>query len=222
MYSVDNNTLEFADGSVPTYAPGTYPTVKITRSLTANRWATAVYPFAVSGVEGLTIANLSSYSDGALDFTSANASTANVPFLMKSTSAKSEISLSNVAVAAATVTDATASEASLKGAYTETTVGAGDGVYNYVLSENKIYKVGDNPATINPYRAYIQLTQPTSGETGEARALTFLIDGEATAIEGITAESSMPGKVYNLNGQRVDALTRTGLYIVNGRKVVVK
>ena len=212
----ESQILEFADGSVPTYAPGTYPTVKISRSLTAGRWATAVYPFAVSRVDGLTIANLSSYSDGALGFsTEAAASTANVPFLMKSTSDKSEISLSDVAVAAAAVTDATASEASLKGAYTETTVGAGEGVYNYVLSNNTIYKVGENAATINPYRAYIQLTQPT-----KARALTFLIDGEDTqAIEGISVAERASGVLYNLQGQRVEKAGK-GLFIQNGKKMV--
>ena len=212
-----SQVLEFADGSVPTYAPGTYPSVKITRTLTANRWATAVYPFAVSGGSGLEIANLDSYSEGALGFsTTAAASEANVPFLMRSTAGATEISLSNVEVATAAATDATVGEvASLKGVYTETTVNAGDGVYNYVLSSNTIYKVGDKAATINPYRAYIQLTQPTGAR------LTFTIDGEETAIEGITVERQLSGEVYNLNGQRVDS-PRKGLYIQNGKKVVVK
>ena len=213
------SALAFADGSVPTYAPGTYPSVKITRTLNEGKWATAVYPFAVNGVDGLTIANLSGYSDGTLGFTTtAAASTANVPFLMKFTSDKNEISLSNVAVNAAADSPITTVDdvASLKGTYTKTTIDAGEGVYNYVLSSNTIYKVGSNSATINPYRAYIQLTQPT-----KARALTFFIDGEATAIEGITAGGSMPGKVYNLNGQQVEKAQK-GLYIVNGRKVVVK
>ena len=44
-----NDALDFADGSVrPTYAPGTYPSVKVTRSLAKDRWATAIYPFAVT------------------------------------------------------------------------------------------------------------------------------------------------------------------------------
>ena len=30
------------------------------------------------------------------------------------------------------------------------------------------------------------------------------------------------GEVYNLNGQRVDNLKKGGLYIVNGKKVVIK
>lgn len=209
-----SQVLEFTDGSVPSYAPGTYPTVKITRTLTAGNWATAVYPFAVSGVDN--IATLTSYdkSTGALGFTTAATSTANVPFLMRSTAGASEISLNNVAVAAAAATDATASEASLKGVYAATTVD--NSAKNYVLSNNVIYPIGANSATVNPYRAYIQIAQDA-----EARNLTFTVDGEVTAIEGITAGESSDGVVYNLQGQRV-VKAQKGLYIKDGRKVMIK
>ena len=42
-----------------------------------------------------------------------------------------------------------------------------------------------------------------------------------TGIEGITADDLLNGKVYNLQGVRVDKLGK-GVYIVNGKKVVVK
>jgi len=210
-----NQYLEFADNAdMLKYAPGTYPTVKITRTLTAGNWATAVYPFAVSGVDNIAVLDSYDAETGALGFTSAAASTANVPFLMRSTSAKSEISLSNVEVVAAAATDATANEASLKGVYAATAITNAE--KNYVLSQNKIYSVGENGATINPYRAYIQIAQDAP-----ARALTFFVDGEATAIEGISAESQLNGKVYNLSGQQVEKAQK-GIYVVNGKKVVIK
>lgn len=209
--------LEFADGTVPTYAPGTYPLVKITRNLTAERWATAVYPFAVSGVDDIAVLDSYNASTGVLGFKSATASTANVPFLMRSTAGATAITVSNVAVAAAAATDAKASEASLKGTYAAVDVNAGEGVYNYVLSNNTIYKVGQNAATINPYRAYIQLTQ-----SADARALSFFIDSDTTTgIDGITVEGANDGPVFSLSGQRVKS-PRKGLYIMNGRKVFVK
>lgn len=212
-----SQVLEFADGSVPSYAPGTYPTVKITRTLAAGKWATAIYPFAISKSDDRNIAVLDSYdkSTGALGFTSADASTANVPFLMRSTAGTNEISLSNVTVAAASVSNSIANEASLIGTYTQTTVDAGDGVYNYVLSNNTIYKVGANAATVNPYRAYIQITQPA-----QAR-LTFTVNGETTAIEGMANDESQNGTLYNLQGQRVTN-ARKGIYIQNGKKTVIK
>ena len=222
MGNIDLRTasaLEFADDTVPTYAPGTYPTVKITRSLTANRWATAVYPFAVSGVDNIAVLDSYDKETGALGFTSAAASVANEPFLMRSTSDKTEITLSNVGVAATAASPAiTKSEASLKGAYTATDITNTE--KNYVLSNNKIYSVGAAGATINPYRAYIQIDQNVGGD---ARALSFFIDGdETTGIEGINAETkAIEGTVYNLQGQRVEKAQK-GLFIKNGKKVVIK
>jgi hypothetical protein len=44
----------------------------------------------------------------------------------------------------------------------------------------------------------------------------------ATGIEEISpASTTADGKVYNLAGQRVNKATK-GLYIINGKKVVVK
>jgi hypothetical protein len=210
--------LVFADGSLPSYTPGTYPQVKITRTLTNGRWATAVYPFAVSGVENIAVLNSYNQATGALGFTSAAVSTANVPFLMRSTAGTTEICLSNVEVEAAGATDATVNEASLKGVYSTTNITNAE--KNYVLSSNKIYPVGTLGATINPYRAYIQIAQDA-----EARALTFFVDGEETTdISGACRTESVEfatAPVYNLNGQRVQN-AKKGIFIQNGRKVVIK
>jgi len=213
------DALVFADGSaVPTYAPGTYPSVKITRALTAGRWATAVYPFAVSGVDNIAVLYSYDKETGALGFTSATASRANEPFFMRSETTKSEITLSNVAVEAVEAAPvATKSEAKLKGAYTTTNITNAE--KNYVLSNNTIYSVGTAGATISPYRAYIQIAQ----DAAPARALSFFIDGdETTGIDGVEVQTNtVNGTIYNLNGQRVEKVQK-GLYIVNGKKVVIR
>jgi len=199
-----SQVLEFVDNSaVPAYAPGTYPSVKITRTLTANRWATAVYPFAVSGVDNIAVLDSYNSSTGELGFTSAAASTANVPFLMRSTAGTTEITLSNVEVAAASATPATASEASLKGAYTATEITNAE--KNYVLSNNQIFSVGEKGATINPYRAYIQIAEDVATP---ARALRFVVDGQITGVDNVAAEAS--------------AEVKDGKYLENGKIVVVK
>ena len=204
MQIVSASELEFADNSaVPTYAPGTYPSVKISRSLTAGKWATAVYPFAVSGVDNIAVLNSYNSTTGELGFTSAATSTANVPFLMRSTAGTTEITLSNVEVAAANATPATASEASLKGAYTATEITNAE--KNYVLSNNQIFSVGDKGATINPYRAYIQIAE---GVATPARALRFVVDGQITGVDNVAAEAS--------------AEVKDGKYLENGKIVVVK
>ena len=61
--------------------------------------------------------------------------------------------------------------------------------------------------------------------SGSAPSLTFIFDdGQTTGIESVKAEGPMlngSAEYYNLAGQRVAQPTK-GLYIVNGRKVVVK
>lgn len=50
----------------------------------------------------------------------------------------------------------------------------------------------------------------------------FVLDGETTAINGISTRNNHAEAVYNLNGQRVASMAKPGLYIVNGKKVVRK
>lgn len=214
-----NQYLEFADGApLPKYAPGTYPSVKITRSLTANKWVTAVYPFVISDANVNEIVDLSSYNavTGELGFISVSASTVNKPFMMRSTTDKDEITLTDVGVEDIISTPKRiCDEASLIGVYTTTTVD--NTAKNYVLSNNTIYYIGENSATVNPYRAYIQIAQG-----GEAPALTFTFDDEATAIEGINAnESDDDDAFYNLQGQQVTN-PQNGIYIHKGRKIWVR
>ena len=63
------------------------------------------------------------------------------------------------------------------------------------------------------------LAVPTAITEG---AKAFVLDGETTAINGISTRNDHAEAVYNLNGQRVASMAKPGLYIVNGKKVVRK
>ena len=54
-----------------------------------------------------------------------------------------------------------------------------------------------------------------------ARSFIALDNDETTAIEGITVKKTENAEIYNLQGQRV-MNAKKGLYIINGKKVVVK
>ena len=65
------------------------------------------------------------------------------------------------------------------------------------------------------------LTANTAYIPGTASARGFIaIDGEATGISAVNAEQE-GAEVYNLNGQRVSKAQK-GLYIQNGKKVIMK
>ncbi len=98
----------------------------------------------------------------------------------------------------------------------------------YILQDDGMFHkvTTDNPAaTIPAYHAYV-VCPKTSG----AKQLSIIIDGETTGIGGVKdGTTGLNGPVYDLQGRRVadrldDARHQlpTGVYIVGGRKVVVK
>lgn len=73
--------------------------------------------------------------------------------------------------------------------------------------------------TLGAYKAYLQL--PTSSETARYLSISF-DEGETTGISAALMNNErMNNEVYNLAGQRVAQPTK-GLYIVNGKKYIVK
>ena len=218
LFKAKSQELVFTDGeALPSYAEGTYPTVKIKRTFTKDRWATAVYPFAIGNEDVEEIATLTSFKEGVLGFTTDEASVANKPCLIK---ANGEIVLKNVEVAKATAKETKAGDATFKGVYKEMPINSDATNAYYVLSSNALHRVSEKtetPATVGAYRAYIQV--PAAAEVKER----ISVDGEATAIEDIeiAADKAVSGEIYNLAGQRVAQPTK-GIYIVNGKKVLIK
>lgn len=56
----------------------------------------------------------------------------------------------------------------------------------------------------------------------ESNAKGFAFDGETTGIENVNVAANQSKTIYNLNGQRVSNMSQAGLYIVNGKKVVIR
>ena len=105
----------------------------------------------------------------------------------------------------------------LKAAVTATAIDANKA---YILKGGKFCLV-TAASTVPAGKAYLLATDVP----GSARSLNFVFDeAETTGINEelrMKNEESSAAPVYNLNGQRVAQPTR-GLYIVNGKKVVVK
>ena len=101
----------------------------------------------------------------------------------------------------------------------------------YILqADGQFHKVASNnpSVTVPAYRAYISYNSHEG-----AKPLSIVFDGETTGIYGTTdgaTDGAADGAVYNLQGQRVadrlDDATRhqlpAGVYIVGGRKIIVK
>lgn len=90
---------------------------------------------------------------------------------------------------------------------------------SYVLSKNKLYKVNSS-VTVGANKAYLDLSMIPTDNPSAARSIILSFD-EATGIKTVDSQQSTVDSFYNLKGQRVSAPTK-GLYIVNGKKVVIK
>lgn len=104
----------------------------------------------------------------------------------------------------------------MKAITTNTTLTGSD---KYILSKVNdlvaFYKVNSNGGSkVNAGTAYLQVSSAAARDF-------FTLDNDATAIEAVKQESEINGECYNLAGQRISQPTK-GLYIVNGKKVVIK
>ena len=189
----------------------------VSKTITAAGWATYCSPYALDFTG--EIANLTDVyivdgvtSGSTLNLVSVKGQTvpANTGLLIEGTEGTCVIP-----VAASGTADVSAND--LVGTTVEAKLDATTG---YVLMGSPavgFYK-NNNNFTLGANTAYL----PADFAGADARDFFgFDFDGEATGINAVeNAKQGMEG-VYNLNGQRVAQPTR-GLYIVNGRKVVVK
>jgi hypothetical protein len=56
---------------------------------------------------------------------------------------------------------------------------------------------------------------------GQIINVAFGEEDKVTSIENIAVENGSD-VIYDLTGRKVDAITTTGIYIVNGKKVFIK
>lgn len=108
----------------------------------------------------------------------------------------------------------------LVGTFTDIT--APQGTDYYVLSSNQLWQV-DSDVTVGANKAYVDVSQITNSSSAKGRIELFFNGADdTTGIESMNAiETLTSGKIYDLSGRVVTAPTK-GMYIINGKKVLVK
>lgn len=200
--------LELVDGK-PFKAPSAFTATaaKYTKTISDAEYATAVIPFAAALPTGVEAYNVTAATNAYASIEAANAIAANKPVVLKAAAKDYDFTATDVTIVA------TAEEAVQNGVlyanYWDTTP-----VDAYVLAKKDqigFYKlaVGEK---VPAGKAYL---------TKSGNAPEFLpFGGDITGIESVKAAETK-GEYFNLAGQRVAQPTK-GLYIVNGKKVVVK
>ena len=212
---------------------------------TDGDWNTLCLPFGVDDftgtpLEGATVKTLesTSFTDGTLTMTFSDDQTAieaGVPYIVKWTSGTDIV---NPVFTGVTISNTTANVETdcvdFVGTYSPTIIyESGDKHNLYLGSGNTLYYPTTEGFTVNACRAYFQLKNGlTAGDpsSSEAPVRAFVLDfgdGEETAIRSLTPDASPTGKGsdgwYTLDGRRLSAKpSASGIYINNGRKVVIK
>ena len=95
---------------------------------------------------------------------------------------------------------------------------------NYILAKKNgnlgFYAVSDG-STLSAGKAYLPLPTAQLPSNAGARQMTMVFDDETTGIQQNISRTELNSDYYDLQGRRVSMPTR-GLYIVNGKKVVIK
>ena len=202
--------------------------VTLTRTLSAGSWNTFAAPFSTAIPDGWTVKELSSatFADGTLTLNFANAASieAGKPYLVK-VAANTDLSTAPFtgAIVSKDAQPFTSTDVDFIPTLGATTIPAGDTkAVLFLAANNTLLNPSALPANMKGFRAYFQL----KGETVSlARAFSIDFgDGENTGIIAIGTDraASTDNATYTLDGRRISKATQKGVYIQNGKKVIIR
>ena len=179
-----------------------------TATVSAAGYSTLCVPFdaelpAESEVEAYSLTDV---ADGAVQGEKVSSIEANKPVLLKN---EGTLELTSTAVAAPESTV----NGLLTGVYASEVIPEGSYVLQKQNEEVAFFRVGATQPTVVPFRAY--LTVPNN------QAPILRIGGATTGVEHMPAMEDQPSVVYDMMGREVASPVK-GIYIVNGKKMVIK
>ena len=225
------NDLQLND-DVDFEIPSDFTAVKasLSRNFTSDlgKNCTVCVPFALDNTQAAklgTFYTLSAHSGNTITMESVDATEANKAYMFKPS--KETFSAEMVDVKKADPVRTTVSSLSFLGTYQQIPAlnSTADFVYYCFMQTGeqagKFVKITD-AVTVNPFRAYMEL--PASESLARVLDLNFGESG-ATGIGSLTPNPSPIGEgnvgFYDLQGRRV-LYPKKGLYILNGKKVIIK
>lgn len=202
--------------------------VTLTRTLATGSWNTFATPFSTAIPDGWTVKELTSatFADGTLTLNFANAASieAGKPYLVK-VAANTDLSTAPFtgAIVSKDAQPFTSTNVDFIPTLGATTIPDGDTkTVLFLTANNTLLNPSELPANMKGFRAYFQL----KGETASlARAFSIDFgDGETTGIIAIGTDraASTDNATYTLDGRRISKATQKGVYIQNGKKVIIR
>ena len=210
-------TLDETATEAPSFETGTY-NVTVNHRFVAG-WNTICLPFAVEvsaiaeGAEAYSFDDFNAETNE-LTFNSVRTLDAATPYVIYVPQAIEKLEFKKQALNTiyATAGSSIHDGVTFQGTYTAVGSSELSGCYGLTAS-GKIMKASAT-ATMSGLRGYFK------GVPAGARA-TFVADG-TQGIRTISIDTTAPEGTYDLQGRRVEQLKRGGLYIINGKKAMVK
>lgn len=203
--------------------------VTLKRTLQTGGWNTFCAPFSTAKPSGWTVKELtgssfnSSTGELTLSFGDASSIKAGKPYLVKVTANVVNPTFEGVTIANVTTTTET-TYADFVPVMNPTPLTANDKTVLFVSGGNKL-TYPNATSNINGFRAYFQLKGDAAAS---ANAFAMSFDDESTGITDIDDSQAHDVRfnsngIYTLDGRRTEGQpTAKGIYIQNGRKVIIK
>lgn len=233
--AADDMSLNETDATY-SVSTDTYTNVVVNRTLKAeDKWNTFCVPFDMSAdqlsaneiTEVRKLESAETQGENVILTFSEPLQTveAGVPYIVKASSAVSQIEADGVVVKAAAPASLAVGDVIMQGNYGSTTI-TGD---NYFISDNVFYRAADKNVTVNGFRSYIRFND---AQAAGVNRMLINIDGEVTGIETVAGEvENAVVDVYSIDGRCLKSDVKVtealeglhkGIYIVGGKKVVIK
>jgi len=216
------NDMEL-DAAAPFEASKDFVAVKAVHardfSTMLDKHCTVYLPFALDEEQASSLGTfyeMTGIADGKIMFTSVKETKANMPYMFKP--AKETVSAKMVEVKAMIPGAPVVGSATFEGTYDQKSIlsDASTQYYCFKAEDGKLVHVIDNSMTVDPFRCYIKVT----GGASLGRFLDIVVDDETTAVKNIKVGSE-DNVYYDLSGRRV-LYPKKGMYIMNGKKVIIK
>lgn len=179
------------------------------KTFDAGTYGTFIAPFDVTIPSGVTASKVTGHNGNTLELTELTGTIpANTPVVVKGTDA-----IEQTFYGKNTASQDSYEEGLLVGVYTNAAVPVGSYVLQTQGGVQGFYKVS-TALTAVPNRAYLK-----AGSLDDAVKAYFF--DQTDAVRNLQAEEAAEGTIYNLSGQRVQKAQK-GIYIVNGKKTVIK
>ncbi|MBR1932119.1 MAG: hypothetical protein IJ841_00305 [Prevotella sp.] len=224
-----------ADLSVPDNANLLWYTAdkaSLNRTFTAGNYATVCLPFDVAGstlnalqTNGCKVLRLSSFNGSdEVTFEETDEMIAGIPYLIKCgpnvTELFKDVDISNAVSISTEPGSTTSGNLSMRGTYVYTEPESTQGLTVYGFKDNEFLGINSGgKGKVQPFRAYIEL----EGAAGARKLKIAGSTDNATGIETAKdAEALRNTPIYTLEGVKVNEATTKGVYVGNGKKVIVK